>query len=466
VDFAAYDFWSKPVGLLSVGAALSENGYDISLVDCMDRNSPAFEQHRGTGAVRPPKSGRYGTGHYHKEIIPKPPILKSVPRRYGRYGVPLPLVWKALESGRRPDAVFVTSGMTYWYPGVVDMVSLLKKAYPGVPVVLGGIYATLCHEHARRVSGADEVVKGEGECTAVRIADALTGHRSEKTEYDTADDLPFLPYGLYPQLESVVLLTSRGCPFRCPFCASHLLCAGYRKRNPEKTADEVDNLRRTRNVAHFAFYDDALLFDKSNHLVPLLRELISRNLGAFLHTPNGIHPRWVDRELAHLMKRAGFKTIRLGYESGNPERQKSMGLKVTDEELTAATEFFLEAGFERSELGAYVIMGLPGQTVEEILDSLVFVLKHGIKISAASFSPIPGTACWDEAVHSGFVDENTDPLLTNNSIFPMKTDKVGYADFVRIGTLAALGNRIVGQGGMPLEHPEFRSRIQQMLQTR
>lgn len=459
LDFAAYDFWSKPTGLLTIAAVLMENGYRIELLDCMDRKHRLFEEIPFTGRSGnpiPAKGKGDGTGHYYKEIIQKPPLFKTVPRRYGRYGVPLSLIKKELEGRSKPDLIMMTSGMTYWYPGVVEMTSLLRELFGGVPVILGGIYATLCHEHAKRVSGADGVVKGEGENQAVRLADELTGRRSPKVHYENLDEIPLLPYSLYDSLDSAVILTSRGCPYRCPFCASHLLCSDYQRRKPGKVVEEIAGLHRSRGVRNFAFYDDALLYDRQNHFVPLLEELIDRHMDISLHTPNGIHPKWVDGALAGLMKRAGFKTVRLSYESGNPTRQKSMGLKVTDDDLSGAVDSLLEAGFNRSELGGYVIMGLPDQGLDEILDSLCFVFRLGIKVSAASFSPIPGTPSWDEAVRGGFVSDELDPLLMNNSIFPMKSGTVGYPDFVRLGTLAALGNRIVLQGGMPLENPEFR----------
>ncbi len=63
----------------------------------------------------------------------------------------------------RPDAVLVTSLMTYWYPGVTAAIRLVREYFPGVPVILGGIYASLCPDHARSHSGADLVLTGPWE---------------------------------------------------------------------------------------------------------------------------------------------------------------------------------------------------------------------------------------------------------------------------------------------------------------
>ncbi len=397
-----------------------------------------------------------GTGHFYKEFVPKPPALESVPRRYGRYGLPFSIVEKELRKLSSPDLIFVTSGMTYWYPGVMEMVSLLKRVFKGIPVILGGIYATLCPEHAAEFSGADKIVVGEGEVEALSIADEVTGNHSDSSRYQNLEDFPSPLYDLYPRLTSAALLTSRGCPYRCPFCASHLLSKKYRRRNPSSVVDEIEYLTRKKGVVEFAFYDDALLYKKGEHFVPFLYELIERKLNVHFHTPNGIQPREVDQKTAKLMQKAGFRTIRLSYETSDKNRQKSMGFKVKDEDLINAVNNLIEAGFEKKEIGSYILMGLPGQSIEEVIESMIFVLKLGIKVSLASFSPIPGTQSWREAVERSLINESSDLLLTNNSVFSIITNTIPLKIFWGIGSLAAEANRIINRGGLPLEDYVFR----------
>ena len=400
VDFAAYDFWIKPLGLLSIGSVLKENAYDIHLLDCMDRSHPLLLRFMDWSC---PKSKPNGTGRFYKEIIEKPKLLKNIPRRFGRYGIPITLIIDELKRTSPPDVVLVTSGMTYWYPGVVEMVSAIRQNFPGVPIILGGIYASLMPEHARRTCGVDEVVAGEGEQACLRIVDDITGSHSDVERYQNFENLPDPAYDLYPNLESAAILTSRGCPYQCPFCASSILSGGYRRRSPLAVVEEIERIHKIQGVHHFAFYDDALLYKKDEHLVPILEELINRNLPIHFHTPNGIQPKEIDERLACLMHKAGFQTIRLSYESADKKRQKSMGLKVRDDDLLRAVSLLLDAGFQRRQLGSYVLMGLPGQSIQEVVDSTMFVLGLGIRVNLASFSPIPGTACWEEAVESGFM---------------------------------------------------------------
>ncbi|MBW1725609.1 MAG: cobalamin B12-binding domain-containing protein, partial [Deltaproteobacteria bacterium] len=138
-DFAAYDFWAKPLGLLTLASILRRHGFNITYMDCLDRFHPeAFP-------VNP--YARYGRGPYLKTRIPKPRGLEDIPRNYSRYGIRKEWFMKDLISIHRPDLVLMTSMMTYWYPGIQETIAVLKEVFPDVAIVLGGIYASLCPEH-------------------------------------------------------------------------------------------------------------------------------------------------------------------------------------------------------------------------------------------------------------------------------------------------------------------------------
>ena len=453
VDFAAYDFWIKPLGLLTIGAVLRNRGYHVELLDCMDRNHPGldkFQRHERRND---------GTGQFFKEMIPKPDLLKHIPRQYSRYGLPFSMVHTILSQFNRPDVICVTSGMTYRYPGVIEMIKLLRQHFLDVPIVLGGIYATLCREHARENSGADCVVVGEGENQIIDIVQQILGD-SNSIEYDASNDKLLSPlYDLYPHLESVAVLTSRGCPFDCPFCASRQLTNNYRRRDPLQVVEEILTIYTKTQAGHFAFYDDALLLDKDTGFVPLIEELIKYKLPVHFHTPNGVHPKEIDENIAYLMKRAGFQTIRLSYETRNQERQRQMGFKVKDTDLKRAVQELSKAGFDSSQIGAYVLMGLPDQEIAEVVDSVMFVLGLGIKVNLASDSPIPGTRSWQEAIRLGYFKEDTDPLLANNSIFPMKSDNIPFQAFIDLGTLSSVANHALSIQCNPLQYDLFHDKM-------
>ena len=114
-DFAAYDLWIEPLGLLYIAGLLRENGYRISLIDCLDRWHPKLLQLQG---LQHPAGKEDGRGKFYREEVDKPPAVKHIPRRYSRYGITPQMFKQELENTDPPDLVLMTSGMTYWYPGV------------------------------------------------------------------------------------------------------------------------------------------------------------------------------------------------------------------------------------------------------------------------------------------------------------------------------------------------------------
>jgi hypothetical protein len=183
------------------------------------------------------RTGPSGTGRYSKEIIPPPPALAGITRRYGRYGISEAAFRERLARVPTPAAILVTSLMTYWYPGVAAAIRLARERFPGVPVILGGIYATLCKEHAQKHSGADRVVAGPGEAAILDILEEATGFAPPGPICPDLEDLDSRPYPALDLLDHpsfIPILTSRGCPLM-PIHASAApasLPAAYRKLQP------------------------------------------------------------------------------------------------------------------------------------------------------------------------------------------------------------------------------------------
>lgn len=421
-DFAAYDFWAKPLGLLHVGAVLRQLGYHVELLDCLDRFHPELLTLTGHNAAHKADF----SGKFHREVITKPQSLSHIPRHYARYGLPPELVKKILLSIQPPDVILVTSYMTYWYPAVRDAVELLRSLFPNAKIILGGIYATLCAEHAKKHIAADYFIAGEGEIQTARlIADLLDGPGSNYS-YQNLDELPFPAFDLYPILNYVPILTSRGCPMNCSFCASRTLTSGYRRRSVENVVDEIRRWHEQYGVSHFAFSDDALLHQADKYAKPLLQQIFSEKWSLNFYTPNGLTPRYVDAEIAELFMRNNIKSIRLSFETVNETRQKSMSAKVTNSELKNALNHLANAGYKKSDIGVYVMIGLPGQSLEEARDSVLYVHELGARVNVASFSPIPGTMEWHNAVQQNVWHPKADLLLTNTTIYPIWSQTYGF----------------------------------------
>ena len=377
-DFAFFDLWSKPVGILYLLQKMRENKNEISFIDMIHEASCGKKT--------------FGREKISSAEIDKPQVYSAIQRKYHRFGLSGEQLTKRLRSIEKPDIIFLTSVMTYWYGGVKHTIETVKKELPYTPVILGGIYARLCPEHASSL-GADMTVTENWEPDAAMPAMDLYGT---------------LPYG--------VTMTSFGCPLACDYCASHVLWNRYRRRPLDEVLKEID-FQYQLGARDFAFYDDALLIDKENYFYPMCGEIRKKYKGEIrLHTPNGLHVRQIDKKCAETMKESGLLTIRLSLESIDPEIARTSSGKVAREEYASAVKLLLASGYTSSDCETYILLGLPGQSIESVKETINFVHESGGKPKLAEFSPIPGTKSFEEAAKK-LPEIKSEPLLQNNSVY-------------------------------------------------
>jgi len=408
-DFSAYCFWARPLGLLQVAEYLSQFDCGITFIDCLE--------------IKKFKS--YGTGKYMSIEVSKPEVIKDIPFKYKRYGISEEEFIAKVKDNAPYDVVFVTSIMGYWYPGVRRVIEIIKSLYPNTFVILGGIYATLYYEHAISNSGADYVYKGRIDYRFDELLEDLNIKSSGKKR------TPYYKLNFYNNLPFAPVITSYGCPFSCSYCASRMIYERYFRRDNDEVLKELSELYDL-GVRDFAFYDDALLVDSENYIKPLLKEIIKKFKDIRFHTPNGLHARFIDEELARLFKKANFKTIRLSLETINPVRQKDMGNKVDNADFVKAVRILQKENFTKKEIGVYLMYGLPEQTIEEVKEGINFLKKLNVRINLAEFSPIPGTDCWNYLVKKGVINKDVDPLLTNNSIYSLLFSGYGAEEIFKL----------------------------------
>lgn len=422
-DFAAYDFWLKPLGLLYLGGLLRANHHRISYIDCLDPYSSEMMKRSG----RSPKRHAYGHGGLYRQVVEKPPCLNTLPRSYCRYGIDPDVFRMELEQYRETDIVLVTSMMTYWYPGVCETIKRVKDVLPDVPIVLGGKYATLCHEHAIAHSGADYIIRGRGEIEILNLLKQLFNEEIVlKPDENDLDTLPYPAFDLIHRLDQVPIILSLGCPYRCSYCSSHILQKKFLRRNPMRVADEIEYWHRNFGVIDFSFYDDALLVDSEKMIIPLLLELKRRNLSCRFHCPNGLHLREINEHLSQLLHESGFKTIRFGFETADFQLQAETGGKVENAELRKAVLHLKNAGYKTEEIGVYLLCGIPYQKERDVTRSIDFVLQCGAKPILAEYSPIPGTKMWIDAMAASPFDIQHEPLYHNNTFLCCRNDDFSY----------------------------------------
>lgn len=420
-DTAAYDFWAKPKGLIEVGRILTGFGFTVDLIDCMYKEDPGMAVFAGQhGGIELPRHRFYGTGSYYRQEIEKPHQLKKLPRRWFRYGFhPDLLRRRLLEQESPPELIGVTGIMTYWHTGVAETIAIARKCFPETPILLGGIYPTLLPRHAAAGNGVHLYT---GQATPARLGRLLVslGLMPDQDDYEKcaacSGSLVFYPY---PDVGYGVVNCSEGCPRQCTYCASRLLRPEFIAREPDLIFTEISRLAAA-GIKDFAFYDDALLFRKESGLLPLLRRISHELPGLRFHTPNGMHLDYLDREIADLMRQCNFTTLRFGLETADPVLHRRTGQKVRLAGFREKIALLRQSGFESGQIGVYVMIGIPGQAVSGVEQSLEFVKECGVQPYITEFSPVPGTREFDNALKDSPVDFAVEPLLQNNSLLPLR----------------------------------------------
>ncbi len=409
-DFAAYNLWMRTPGLMQLYGFLHDAGHEVHFIDVLFPSPEEKEKYE----LKCPESKKYHKGKFPEKRIEKPAPYKNVPRYYRRFGLPPDVFLRRLKSLPEPDCILVTSGMTYWYPGVRETISILKDTFPDADVILGGVYATLCTSHAETHSGADVVVAGSWQRAFPKVLEQKCGLNLGEESLFREHSMPPEPE-LYPGTGFCVVRLTSGCPFSCSYCASRHLSGDFRTFSPEQVCRQIER-NVARGVRDIAFYDDALLVQPEQSFIPLLNMVAAKGMNCRFHTPNGLHMRFMTQRLAELMRGSNFRTIRLSY-----DRIEVSGCsvpKARPEHLKNAVESLEKAGYERNEIEVYTLIGVAGQTEENAVETMRTISSLGVRVKPAKYSPTPGTVLFEKDCRL-LPRLRTEPLLHNPTVAPL-----------------------------------------------
>lgn len=404
-DFAAYSFWSSPLGLLYMAAILRRNGFQVGLIDCM--------------SVREDKRRPDGRAPFIKEKVAKPDSLKGLGKNMRRYGMSPQRLKEEMARFERPDLVIVTSIMTYWYTGAKEVIGAVKEMYPRSRIVVGGIYPTLCYEEAlRSFAEADLVVRsGELDIFYRFIEDTLGVKLVFKPLMDDLDILPYPAFDLYTDIPFVPLLTSLGCAFKCTYCATPYMYPKITRRSAAAVITEVSHWHE-RGVGRFVIYDDSFLYNSDAYAKPLLSGISSLPFTVDIYNPNAVNAAFIDDDISGLLARSGFREVRLGLETVDPVAQRGTGGKVTNRIFERAVAALKRAGYRKEQISAYILAGLPGQRWEEVRQAIDYLKALGVMPYIAEYTPIPHTPMFEKFKDAARFPVAEDAIYQNNALFP------------------------------------------------
>jgi radical SAM superfamily enzyme YgiQ (UPF0313 family) len=241
---------------------------------------------------------------------------------------------------------------------------------------------------------------------------------------------------------STMIITSRGCPHGCAYCSTHLVMGtSFRTRAPEAILKEMVECRKGYGIQTFDIEDDNFTFDQER--AKKLMSLIIKNFGEDrleLSAMNGVSFASLDEELLKLMKRAGFRTINLSFVSTSPLTKEKMGRPKPTTEFDKILKKAEQIGLR---VIAYAIFGMPGQTIEEMLDTLIYLMGMKVLIGPSIYYPTPGTPLFERCKKEGILPSRLSQW--RSSAFPIETREFNRLDLLTLFRLARVINFIKGK---------------------
>ena len=320
--------------------------------------------------------------------------------------------------------------LTLMYSQCVDLAKLVKKVNPDTKVVVGGPHPTTnAIQVLTDIPEVDFAVIGEAEFTFLDLVKAVENktnlseikgiaYRDNNNipkitpEREMIEDLDIIPMpdrkllkmnlyrpsvSYYKKLPAYIVLTSRGCPYRCTFC-SKVFEKTYRYNSSDRVVAEVKDLVENFGAKEIVFRDDTFTMKKS-WTEEVCNKLIAEGLNKKIRWSCMTRVNLITPDLLRLMKQSGCWGIHFGVESGNQRLLDLMKKDVTVEQIRDAFKWTREAGIETR---AFMMLGLPSETREESLETIQFA--KSLNPDWAQFTictPYPGTEMYKQAIESG-----------------------------------------------------------------
>lgn len=367
-EFGSYKRYSvfPPYGLLKIGAYFKSKGHSVRLLDCLSN-------------IKKTEIYKLKTGNFEHNSM-RPMYL---------YGTTYSDLKKELVKQKQPDEIWVTSVFTYSWISYHKTIEICKEVFPDSKVILGGLYATLCPEKAKE-SKADKIFIGE-----MHEADHF-----------------FPDYSLTQEDHRFFFLnTTKGCCNKCSYCSVPILENKIIFYPPERIVDYIEENIRKFKFKSLYFFDNNLLMNSKNHFELILDLMEKRGINIKIpFLEHGLESDLLNPGILDKLVRFGYETASFSLESIHQKDRKRFYRPDSILNFINAIKISKQRGLK---VRTKVMIGLPNQTVDEILESVSFVYEKGCSPELLPFTPIPQTEEYLNHAHliKGKKLEELDPLL-------------------------------------------------------
>lgn len=318
-----------------------------------------------------------------------------------------------------PDVIGV-SAVYAEYLQTRQVSAALKRAMPGVPIIIGGPYPTSDPASALKDENIDCAAIGEGEDTILSLVGNLSrgsaigslpglsfrenGGVRRTPEQPHIAELDTLPY---PDWEGVnipdyanalswsfrkkrpymSLFTSRSCPYQCIYCHK-VFGKGYRAHSPQRVFSEIKELNTRYGIKDFEILDDTFNLDRGR-LIGICDAIIESGMKIKISFPNGVRADLLDETAIKKLRRAGTIYMSVAIESGSPRIQKLIRKNLDLEKAREAIRIITD---NKILAFGFFIFGFPSETREEMQETIKFAARSRLHMAGFFFAtPVPGT---------------------------------------------------------------------------
>lgn len=334
----------------------------------------------------------------------------------------------------KPDVI----GFSVWNFNIKQvsyLVKIIKEKYPQIYQVIGGVSASGYREEILNIIDVNYVFTGEGEkpfadflriidqgklsCESLKKINGLIFKDKQKgivinhlswfslkriknCDYNFINLNKYLEngfyYGIFPKgIRTVLIATTRGCPFSCQFCTARSINGQkIRTRSVKAITEEIRDLYLKYNIRGFNIIDDNFTFNFKFAKAVCRNILKLRLADTFFSNPNGVKFEYLDEELLNLMKNTGWRNLYFAPESGSKKIRQSMkkpfNITLFEEKVRLVKRIGLN-------LYGFFIIGYPGEKILDIKKTVDFACRYpfdGVVISC--FKPLPGSPVYQKLI--------------------------------------------------------------------
>lgn len=376
---------------------------------------------------------------------------------------------KETQTDFNPNIIGISSLFAPSLGGLLDLAKAARNIFPDALIISGGSVPSSMYNY---ILGAcdyfDALCYGEGEIPLLELLDSddksqyinhshswITKQKEinhvqyQHTFVNELDDIPFLDYdlcdpkeyGVNPAMTAYAnikekqknafhVMTSRGCPFKCTFCASHKVHGRkMRYHSIERVKSDFERLKQKYSAGTLIFQDDHLMGDKKRayDIICMIKDI-----GLTAVFQNGLALYALDRKMLVAIKEAGVKQLVLAAESGSANVLKNIMKKPLKLRIVE------QVAKDCRDLGIYtsvnILVGMPGETKQDIEDSRQFL--KGIDANwfiILAASPLVGSEMFDICQDKGYLIDGYLGLDYRTAVVETPEFKAGYIQNIMYG---------------------------------